>query len=64
MNSQSNLKLQLTLKALLDSRQPKIKQIQDRNTNGRSLEIKIRSQTINIPLESNRQYRNTTGSFR
>jgi hypothetical protein len=61
--SQSNFLLQQTVKALLDAHRPKIRVFQESN-NGRSLEVKIKSQVINIPIETNKQYRSTIGSFR
>lgn len=61
--SQSSFQLQQAVKALLDLHRPKIKVINEPN-NGRSLEVKIKSQTINIPIEENKLYRKTTGSFR
>ena len=61
--SQSNFLLQQTVKALLDAHRPKIRVFQEPN-NGRSIEVKIKSQVINIPIETNKQYRSTIGSFR
>jgi hypothetical protein len=61
--SQSNFLLQQTVKALLDAHRPKIRVFQEPN-NGRSIEVKIKSQVINIPIETNKKYRSTTGSFR
>jgi hypothetical protein len=61
--SQSNFQLQQALKALLDAHKPKIKLINEQN-NGRSLQVKIKSRIINIPIEDNKLYRKTTGSFR
>ena len=60
--NQSNFQLQQAIKALWELLRPKIKMVNE--PNGRSLEVRIKSQRIRIPIEENKPYRKTTGSFR